>query len=991
MLLNCYKKKSHFAIKLNLDLIFSINKIFYKMKYHYLLFLVTIFSYHTYSQRIAVSSTQSPTNIITNSLLNSGVCSSVSNVSTSPGVQSTGNTSPFGTYTNNGTANVFSQGLIISTGYATKAGNAVVSTTLSDNLNIGGDADLAAAFNITAPAVLSDAAYIEFDFVPIRNSISFRYFLASEEYQFDKNYPCQFSDAFAFLLKDQAVGTYQNIALVPGTNIPVGISTVRPDLTGVTGGGGCPAANAAYFNGYNQNPPNFDGTNFNGSTVALTAAATVIPGHTYHIKLVIADYGATGANYKFDSAVFLEAGSFNLSGYFTDQYATTLIGSAISCSSNPLVIHQISQILHPTYQWFKDNVAIPAPLGTASTYQIPVGGTGNYKLVITDALSGCVDTIPNLFVTVIDAPTAPSPQSFCVGKTVADLIAVGTNIKWYTAMTGGTALTPTTVLVAGTYYASQTVGSCETTRVAAVVILGSVTTTFAPIAPICFGTTTTTLPIISNENVGGSWSPSTVNNTNTTTYNFTPNSGQCATTAQLTIVVNPLPTVVASNVQGCSGGNPINLVGSPAGGIYSIATPYSGTANTTYTYTYSDGNGCTATSTSATITINPLPIVTATNVTGCSGTNIALSGFTASSGGTGAYSITNPYNGTVSTTYTYSYTDGNGCSATSSSANILISPAITPDFTQVNPICAGDVLNGLPTTSNNAIDGSWMPALNNLQTTLYTFTPSTVGCVTQATMNITVNQKVTPTFTPQAPFCIGQNVPSLPAQSLEGITGLWTPSTIDSTQTATYIFTSNAGQCATNGNLTITVQSGFDFDINGTCINNNFVATVTAVGQSFDVGTASYSWEWVHNTDVVAVGSNSSSFNVTEFINAFTTQPSNPSVPPISFNIKVTTIDGCIKTKSITFDTVFCGIQKGISANNDGLNDYFDLRLLNVKHLSIFNRYGMKVYSKDNYTNEWYGQSDKGDELPDSTYYYLIDFNDSKTTKTGWIYINRAK
>jgi gliding motility-associated-like protein len=74
----------------------------------------------------------------------------------------------------------------------------------------------------------------------------------------------------------------------------------------------------------------------------------------------------------------------------------------------------------------------------------------------------------------------------------------------------------------------------------------------------------------------------------------------------------------------------------------------------------------------------------------------------------------------------------------------------------------------------------------------------------------------------------------------------------------------------------------------------------------------------------------------------------------------------------------------------DGKNDFFDLESLNVTKLSIFNRYGSKVYTKDNYSNEWFGQSDKGDELPDGTYYYVIELL-NESSKTGWIYINREQ
>ena len=87
--------------------------------------------------------------------------------------------------------------------------------------------------------------------------------------------------------------------------------------------------------------------------------------------------------------------------------------------------------------------------------------------------------------------------------------------------------------------------------------------------------------------------------------------------------------------------------------------------------------------------------------------------------------------------------------------------------------------------------------------------------------------------------------------------------------------------------------------------------------------------------------------------------------------------------------TIYCEIQRGISPNGDGLNDFFDLEQLGVKNLSIYNRYGTKVYSKSSYTNQWVGQSDNSDELPDGTYFYVIEFNSGEASKTGWIYINR--
>jgi gliding motility-associated-like protein len=100
------------------------------------------------------------------------------------------------------------------------------------------------------------------------------------------------------------------------------------------------------------------------------------------------------------------------------------------------------------------------------------------------------------------------------------------------------------------------------------------------------------------------------------------------------------------------------------------------------------------------------------------------------------------------------------------------------------------------------------------------------------------------------------------------------------------------------------------------------------------------------------------------------------------------TLGTCTATEYITINNAFCSIPKGLSPNGDGLNDTWELSNLDVKQVKIYNRYGTEVYSKSNYTNEWDGTSNKGNELPDATYYYVIWFNNDKTT-TGWVYINR--
>ena len=86
------------------------------------------------------------------------------------------------------------------------------------------------------------------------------------------------------------------------------------------------------------------------------------------------------------------------------------------------------------------------------------------------------------------APTGNSNQILCAGSTVANLMVTGTNIQWYTASIGGTALAQTTVLANGaTYYASQLVNGCqESARFAVTVSLNNPTVT-ASATTICRG------------------------------------------------------------------------------------------------------------------------------------------------------------------------------------------------------------------------------------------------------------------------------------------------------------------------------------------------------------------------------------------------------------------------------------------------------------------------------------------------------------------------
>lgn len=106
------------------------------------------------------------------------------------------------------------------------------------------------------------------------------------------------------------------------------------------------------------------------------------------------------------------------------------------------------------------------------------------------------------------------------------------------------------------------------------------------------------------------------------------------------------------------------------------------------------------------------------------------------------------------------------------------------------------------------------------------------------------------------------------------------------------------------------------------------------------------------------------------------------------YKVTVTNADGCTAEASTVVLNTNCMIPRGISPGDADFNNNWDLSNMQVEHLSIFNRYGVGVYEKDNYKDEWYGQSKNGHDLPTGTYYYSITLSSGKRL-TGWVYLQR--
>jgi gliding motility-associated-like protein len=90
--------------------------------------------------------------------------------------------------------------------------------------------------------------------------------------------------------------------------------------------------------------------------------------------------------------------------------------------------------------------------------------------------------------------------------------------------------------------------------------------------------------------------------------------------------------------------------------------------------------------------------------------------------------------------YTITYSVGPAACPSVATTTLTISNPVTPTFAQVGPFCTGSNIPALPTTSQNNISGTWSPAINNQQTTTYTFTPNPNQCAVTTTMTIEIDQ-----------------------------------------------------------------------------------------------------------------------------------------------------------------------------------------------------------------------------------------------------------
>ena len=317
------------------------------------------------SGQLVTNTSQSPNALVQNVLLGPGV--TVSNI------QYNGSPTAIGSFSATNTNLGIESGIIMTTGTVINNDEGPQGPNDKDNAGFdNGTPGLNLLSNLVNGITTYNASILEFDFVPLADTVSFNYVFASEEYP--EFVGSEFNDVFAFFISGPGIIGQQNIARLPNGS-PVTINNVNS------------GSNSSYFvnNGDGQSSPYNSSPTFiqyDGFTKVLKAVSKVECGEQYHLIIAVADAG----DGLWDSGIFLEANSL---------------------SSN--VEMNITKTL--SYQAYPQDNAL-AEGCVSSTITIERSGTNLPAITIPISITGSASN-------GVDYTTIPNSISLSEGQTIA--------------------------------------------------------------------------------------------------------------------------------------------------------------------------------------------------------------------------------------------------------------------------------------------------------------------------------------------------------------------------------------------------------------------------------------------------------------------------------------------------------------------------------------------------------------------------------------------
>ncbi len=126
----------------------------------------------------------------------------------------------------------------------------------------------------------------------------------------------------------------------------------------------------------------------------------------------------------------------------------------------------------------------------------------------------------------------------------------------------------------------------------------------------------------------------------------------------------------------------------------------------------------------------------------------------------------------------------------------------------------------------------------------------------------------------------------------------------------------------------------------------------------------------------------------------------NPFAKPLTtttYVVRVTndycfSVDSVIVTIDLCLSDITDDVPQIITPNNDGFNDFWTVSNVDYfenNSVEIFNRWGSLVYKASPYDNTWDGKNNKGNDLPDGTFFYILNLGNGSAPRTGFIIIHR--
>ncbi|MFP5436150.1 MAG: gliding motility-associated C-terminal domain-containing protein, partial [Bacteroidia bacterium] len=693
------------------------------------------------------------------------------------------------------------------------------------------------------------------------------------------------------------------------------------------------------------------------------------------------EYSVDGTNFQPGVIFTLASGTYTITTRNVVSGCTSVSGSYTINAAPAVVVPAIATPAQPDCSNPNGSLTVTNPLGT--DYEYSTDGTnfqtavafnlpaGTYIVTTRNTVSGCtsvsdpyiINAAPAVVVPAIATPVQPDCSNPNGSLTVTN--PLGTDYEYSVDginFQAGVAFT----LTAGTYTVTtrNTVSGC--TSVSDPYTINAAPTAPAqaqvnPAQPDCTnanGLLTVTTPVGTDYEYsvdGINFQAGVAFTLTAGTYTITTRnvvSGCTSVSGSYIInaapVVPPAATAVVTAQPTCASANGTLIITPPAGTGYEFSTDgINFRTNTTltlpsgsYMLTVRNASGCTAVS--GPYVINPAPAAPAAPLA----TVIPPDCFNA----TGLIMITSP----AGTGYEYSI----------------------------------DGINFQASATFAAPEGSYTITVRNAAgCTAVSASPAVVGpqpampAVAQVTVTLPTCTNALGALTVTSPVGTGYEY------SLDGIN--FQTSTLFAAPQGSYSVTvRNAAGCtATSGSFTIGApQTGLPElgglqDCRPTINGNNYILEGIAENNSFNMATATFEWRRAGQAMVL---STDTTFNVTEYK---TDNDLTSGSFPIDFELTVTTPGGCTDTYTFNVISVVCDIPKGISPNNDTMNDKFDLAGMDVTKITIVNRYGVEVYHRRNYRDEWHGQTDNGQELPTGTYFYMLEM--AGGTRTGWVYLNR--